>query len=241
VGQGTAADTLARMRRIGLLGGMAWPSTEVYHRLLNQEVNRRLGGNHSARLVLWEDDFEHVAALQRAGRWDDAGDQLAAGAKSLVAAGAELIAICANTMHLVADQVRAAVDVPLVHLIEVVADAAQEAGLRRLGLLATDYTMTSSLYPDVCTPRGIDVLVPGPEDRAAVHASIYDELTRGVVTAHARAVAYEAALRLVEDGADAIVLGCTELALVLAPGDLAVPVIDTTALHCRALVDAALA
>jgi aspartate racemase len=229
------------MRRIGLIGGLAWPSTEVYHRLLNEEVNRRLGGNHSARLVLWEDDFEHVAALQRAGRWEEAGDLLAAGAKSLEAAGAELLAICANTMHLVADQVRAAVDIPLVHLIEVVADAAQEAGLRRLGLLATDYTMTSPLYPDVCTPRGIEVIVPGEEDRAAVHASIYDELTRGIVSARSRAVAYEAAVRLVEDGADAVVLGCTELALVLAPGDLAVPVVDTTALHCRALVDAALA
>ena len=132
-------------------------------------------------------------------------------------------------------------DVPLVHLIEVVADAAQEAGLRRLGLLATGYTMTSSLYPDVCTPRGIEVIVPGEEDRAAVHASIYDELTRGIVSARSRAIAYEAAVRLVEDGADAVVLGCTELALVLGPGDLEVPVVDTTALHCRALVDAALA
>jgi aspartate racemase len=229
------------MRRIGLIGGLAWPSTEVYHRLLNEEVNRRLGGNHSARIVLWEDDFEHVAALQRAGRWEEAGDLLAAGAKALEAAGAELLAICANTMHLVADQVRAAVDIPLVHLIEVVADAAQDAGLKRLGLLATGYTMTSPLYPDVCTPRGIDVLVPGEEDRAAVHAAIYDELTRGIVSATSKAVVYEAALRLVEDGADAVVLGCTELALVLGPGDLAVPVVDTTALHCRALVDAALA
>jgi aspartate racemase len=229
------------MRRIGLIGGLAWPSTEVYHRVLNQDVNRRLGGNHSARLVLWSDDFEHVAALQRAGRWDEAGDLLAGGARALEAAGAELLAICANTMHLVADQVRAAVDIPLVHLIEVVADSAQDAGLKRLGLLATDFTMTSSLYPDVCAPRGIEVIVPGAEDRAAVHASIYDELTRGIVTAHAKAVSYEAALRLLEDGADAIVLGCTELALVLGPGDLPVPVVDTTALHCRALVDAALA
>ena len=227
------------MRRIGLIGGLAWPSTEVYHRLLNEEVNRRLGGNHSARLVLWEDDFEHVAALQRAGRWTEAGDLLAAG--RLERLGAELLAICANTMHLVADQVRAAVDIPLVHLIEVVADAAQEAGLKRLGLLATDYTMTSPLYPDVCTPRGIEVIVPGEEDRAAVHASIYDELTRGIVSARSKAISYEAAVRLVEDGADAIVLGCTELALVLGPGDLAVPVVDTTALHCRALVDTALA
>ncbi len=229
------------MRRIGLIGGLAWPSTEIYHRVLNEDVNRRLGGNHSARLAIWSEDFEHVAALQRAGSWDEAGELLAGGARALEAAGAELLAICANTMHLVAAQVRAAVDIPLVHLIEVVADSAEEAGLKHLGLLATEYTMTSSLYPDVCGPRGIDVLVPGEEDRAAVHASIYDELTRGIVSARSRATAYEAAVRLVDDGADAIVLGCTELALVLHPGDLPVPVIDTTALHCRALVDAALA
>ncbi len=228
------------MRRIGLIGGLAWPSTEIYHRVLNEDVNRRLGGNHSARLALWSEDFEHVAALQRDGRWDEAGELLAGGARALEAAGADLLAICANTMHLVADQVRAAVSIPLVHLIEVVADAAQEAGLKRLGLLATGYTMTSSLYPDVCGPRGIEVLVPGEEDRTAVHACIYDELTRGIVSARSRATSYEAATRLVEDGADAIVLGCTELALVLGPGDLPVPVIDTTALHCRALVDAAL-
>lgn len=229
------------MRRIGLIGGLAWPSTEVYHRLLNQDVARRLGGNHSARLVLWAEDFEHVAALQRAGAWQEAGDLLADGARALERAGAELLAICANTMHLVADRVRAAVDIPLVHLVEVVADAATKGGLQRLGLLGTAYTMTSSLYPDVCGPRGVEILVPGEEDRAAVHESIYSELTRGLVTAQARATAYEAAVRLVADGADGVVLGCTELALVLAPGDLDVPVLDTAALHCRAIVDAALA
>jgi len=229
------------MRRIGLIGGLAWPSTEVYHRLLNQDVQRRLGGNHSARLALWAEDFEHVAALQRDARWDEAGALLAGGAQALQAAGAELLAICANTMHLVAEQVRAAVDIPLVHLVEVVADSAEQAGLKRLGLLGTAYTMTSQLYPQVCGPRGIEVLVPGEPDRVALHASIYDELTRGIVSPRARATTYEAAVRLVQDGADAVVLGCTELALVLAPGDLDVPVIDTTALHCRALVDAALA
>jgi len=229
------------MRRIGLIGGLAWPSTEVYHRLLNEEVGRRLGGNHSARLVLWADDFEHVAALQRAERWDEAGALMAGGARALERAGAELLAICANTMHLVADDVRAAVDIPLVHLIEVVADSAAGAGLQRLGLLGTQYTMTSDLYPDVCGPRGLDLIVPDADDQAAVHEVIYAELTRGVVSARARATAYDAATRLVDAGADAVVLGCTELALVLAPGDLAVPVVDTTALHCRAIIDAALA
>ena len=229
------------MRRIGLIGGLGWPSTEVYHRLINQDVGRRLGGNHSARLVVWSEDFERIAALQRAGAWDEAGTVLAEGARALERAGAELVAIGANTMHLVAGQVLDAVSIPLVHLIEVVADAAEEGGLKRLGLLGTSYTMTSSLYPDVSGPRGLEVLVPGAEDRDALHHSIYAELTRGLVTANARSVAFEAATRLVADGADAVVLGCTELALVLHPGDLPVPVLDGTALHSRAIVDAALA
>jgi aspartate racemase len=229
------------MRRIGLIGGLAWPSTEVYHRLINQDVGRRLGGNHSARMMVWSEDFERIAALQRAGAWREAGIILADGARSLERAGADFLAIGANTMHLVADQVRDAVNIPLVHLIEVVADAAADSGLKRLGLLGTSYTMTSSLYPDVCGPRGMQVLVPGEEDREALQHSIFAELTRGLVTAAARSVAYEAAVRLVADGADSVVLGCTELALVLSPGDLPVPVLDGTALHCRAIVDAALA
>jgi aspartate racemase len=227
------------VRRIGLIGGLGWPSTEIYHRLINQDVGTRLGGNHCARLVMWSEDFELVAALQRAGDWDQAGAVMAQGARALQLAGADLLAICANTMHLVADRVRDEVDLPLVHLIEVVADAAVAGGLTRLGLLGTSYTMTSSLYPDVCGPRGLQVLVPGALDREAVHESIYAELTRGVVSARSRAVAFEAASRLVDDGADAVVLGCTELALVLHPGDLPVPVLDGTALHCRAIVDAA--
>jgi len=229
------------MRRIGLIGGLAWPSTQVYHRLINEDVGRRLGGNHSARLMIWSEDFEPIAALQRAGDWDAAGAVLADGARALVRAGADLVAIGANTMHLVADQVRQAVDVPLVHLIEVVADAAGAAGLRRPGLLGTSYTMTSRLYPDVCEPRGLQVLVPGEADRDALHETIYAELTRGLVTARARSVAFEAATRLVADGADSVILACTELALVLHPGDLPVPVLDGTALHARAIVDAALA
>ena len=228
------------MKRIGLIGGLGWPSTEIYHRLINEDVGRRLGGSHSARLVIWSEDFEHIAALQRAGHWAEAGRILAGGAQALERAGADLIAITANTMHLVADDVRAAVDVPLVHLIEVAADAASAAGLHTLGLLGTRYTMASRLYPDVCEPRGVSVVVPDEVDQASVHALIYDELTHGRVPVAARYEMADVAERLVEAGADGVVLGCSELGLVLAPGSLSVPVLDATALHARAIVDAAL-
>ena len=232
---------MERMRRIGLIGGLAWPSTEIYHRLINEDVARRLGGSHSARLVIWSEDFERIAALQRAGAWAESGAILADGARALERAGADLVAITANTMHLVADDVRAAVGIPLVHLIEVVVDAAVDAGLHRLGLLGTSYTMTSSVYPDVCGPRGLEVLIPDEADRDDVHHAIYSDLTRGTATPTSKYAVRSAADRLVAAGADAVVLGCSELGLVLAPGDLPVPVLDSTALHCRALVDAALA
>jgi aspartate racemase len=228
------------VRRVGLIGGLAWPSTEVYHRLVNEDVARRLGGNHSARLLLWAEDFAPVAEMQRDGDWDGAGEVMAEGARALAAGGAELLAICANTMHLVADAVRAAVDLPLVHIVETVAGAADRANLRRLGLLGTAYTMTSRLYPDALEPRGVDLLVPLEADRDLLQDVIYTELTRGVITERGRAVVGQAADRLVQDGADGVVLGCTELSLVLADGDLPVPVLDSAALHCRAIVDAAL-
>ncbi len=229
------------MRRIGLIGGLAWPSTEIYHRLINEDVGRRLGGSHSARLVIWSEDFEHIAALQRAGDWARAGKELAAGAQALERAGAELVAITANTMHLVASDVRAAVGIPLVHLMEVAADAAASAGLRTLGLLGTRYTMTSTLYQDACGPRGIAVVVPDPADQDTVHDLIYDDLTLGRVPPSGKYAVAEVSDRLIEAGADAVVLGCSELGLVLAPGQLSVPVLDATALHARAIVDAALA
>ncbi len=232
---------MERMRRIGLIGGLSWPSTEIYHRLLNEDVGRRLGGNHSARTVIWSEDFERIAALQRAGAWAEAGAILAEGARALERAGADLVAITANTMHLVADDVRAAIDVPFVHLIEVLAGSAVDAGLSRLGLLGTAYTMTSSVYPEVCGPLGLEVLVPDEADRDVVHAAIYDDLTKGTATPASRYAVRAAADRLVDIGADCVVLGCSELGLVLAPGDLHVPVLDSTALHCRALVDASLA
>jgi aspartate racemase len=229
------------MQRIGLIGGLAWPSTEIYHRLINEDVGRRLGGSHSARLVIWSEDFEQIAALQRAGDWAQAGKILAGGAQALEQAGADLIAITANTMHLVAGDVRAAVSIPLVHLMEVAASAAHGAGLGRLGLLGTRYTMASTLYQDACGPLGIEVVVPDEADQAVVHDMIYDELTHGRVPPAAKYDAADVAERLAGQGADGVVLGCSELGLVLGPGSVSVPVLDATALHARAIVDAALA
>ena len=231
------------MRTIGLIGGLSWVSAEHYHHLINDAVQTELGGNHSARLVVWSQDFEVIAALQREGSWHEAGDELARGARALVAAGADVVAIGANTMHLVADQVAAAAaPVPLLHIVDVVRDAAIACGAHRVGLLGTSYTMESpTLYPPRLAAAGIEVLVPEADERAVIQRITYEELTRGVVSDRGRAALTDAATAMIARGADAIVLGCTEHGLVLGDGDLEVPVLDSTILHAAALVAFALA
>jgi aspartate racemase len=228
------------MRTIGLVGGMSWESTAVYYRLLNEGARDRLGGLHSAPLVLASVDFAEVADLQRAGRWDDAGALLAAAAKSVVAAGAELLAICTNTMHLVADRVAGAVDVPLVNLVDVTAQECLRRGARTVGLLGTAYTMEAPFYRDRLRSCGLDVLVPADEDRAIVHRVIFDELCRGVVDETSRAAYGAVVERLARRGAAAVVLGCTEIRLLLDAASSDVPLVDTTEVHCAALLDHAL-
>jgi aspartate racemase len=233
---------MRRMRTIGLLGGMSWVSTEHYYRLINEAVGQELGTEHCAHMVLWQRDFAELAALQRAGRWDDAGEFLAAGARALVAAGADLLAICANTMHLVADAVEAAAPgVQLVHVVDVVRDACLAAGATQVALLGTRYTMESAeLYPPRLAAAGIEMMVPDLDARIAIHRHTYEELTRGVITDEARETFRAACDVLVAAGADAVVLACTEHGLVLQQGDLDVPVLDSTLLHVRAVVDASL-
>jgi aspartate racemase len=236
------------MKTIGLIGGMSWVSTAHYYRHINQSVATQLGGDHCARMVVWQEDFDLITALQRAGDWDGAGAILASGAVSLVAAGAEVVAICANTMHLVADVVRSAIDpVPLVHIVENVRDECVRRGISRIGLVGTAYTMESpALFPPVLGAAGIDVLVPDADDRAAIQAHTFDELIRDVVTDKARSRFASAADAMVHRGAQCIVLACTEHSLVLSEGDvldanaIAVPMIDTAALHADAIVRAAL-
>jgi aspartate racemase len=230
------------MRRIGLLGGMSWESSAEYYRLVNEAVRDRLGGLHSADCLLRSVDFADVEALQREGDWDRAGALLAREARDLVAAGAELIALCTNTMHKVAGAVTEAVDVPLVHIADTTAAAVREAGLRRVGLLATAYTMEQDFYVGrLREAHGLEVLVPGDADRALVHRVIYDELCLGRVLDDSREEYRRVMRDLAGRGAEGILLGCTEIDLLVGPADAPVPVFDTTRLHAERIVDLALA
>jgi aspartate racemase len=230
------------MKTIGLLGGMSWVSTTHYYRTINIEIGRRLGGHRSASLVLWQTDFARITALQEQGRWDDAGTILAGGARALVGAGADLVAICANTMHLVAEPVAAAArPARLVSIVDAVLDACLDRGVTRLGLLGTAYTMESpNLFPRPLAEANIEVLVPDAALRDLVQRHTFDELIHDVVTDAARETFQRAAADFVARGADAVVLACTEHGLVLRDGDLPVPVLDSSELHIAALVDAAL-
>ena len=228
------------MRTIGLLGGMSWESSSLYYRLLNEAVRERLGGTHSARCVLLSVDFAEIAQLQAAGDWTRAGELLAADARSLQAAGAELLVLCTNTMHTVADVVTAGLDIPFLHIGDSTAEAITAAGLTRVGLLGTRYTMEQPFLVDRLAAAGLEVLVPGRDDRDFVHRVIYEELVQGVVRDDSRRAYQEVIDRLVARGAQGVVLGCTEIELLIGPDDAAVPVFPTTALHVAAAVRAAL-
>jgi len=228
------------MKRIGLLGGMSWESTALYYRLLNEGVAARLGGLHSADCVLVSVDFAAIAELQAAGRWDEAGRVLADEARRLEAAGAEVLLVCSNTMHKVAAQVEAAVDIPLLHIADTTAAAAEGAGLSRVALLATAYTMEQSFLRDRLTAHGLEVVVPDAAGRALVHRVIYEELCRGVVDDTSRRRVSGVIAGLVADGADGVILGCTEIELLIGPDDSPVPVLPTTRIHATAALDVAL-
>ena len=229
------------MKRIGLLGGMSWESSAVYYRLVNEMVRERLGGLSSADCLLRSIDFAPMETLQRGGRWDEAGAALADEARALAAAGAEVIVLCTNTMHKVAEAVADAVDVPFVHIGDATAAAVRAEGLGTVGLLATAYTMEQDFYVGRLRDRhGLEVLVPDEDDRRVVHAVIYDELCVGVVRPESREEYRRIMAALVARGAEGILLGCTEIDLLVRPEDAGVPVFDTTALHARAAVDLAL-
>lgn len=229
------------MRTIGLIGGMSWESSSHYYRLLNEEVKRRLGGLHSARCVLASVDFAEVEPLQRAGRWDELGAMLNRAALDLERAGAELLLVCANTMHKVADDVTRGVRIPLLHVVDVTAERVKAAGLRRVGLLGTRYVMEEAFYRERLASHGLEVTVPGPEDRAEVNRVIFEELVLGRLEAASKA-RYLAIMRsLLSSGAEGVVLGCTEIGLLVQQPDLPAPMFDTTALHALAAVDRALA
>ncbi|WP_030395483.1 MULTISPECIES: aspartate/glutamate racemase family protein [Kitasatospora] len=228
------------MKTIGLLGGMSWESTATYYRLLNELTRDRLGGLHSAKCVLYSVDFAEIERLQAAGEWEAAGRLLADAARAVEAAGAELLLICTNTMHKVADQVAGAVSVPLLHLADATAAAVLAAGVTRVGLLGTAFTMEQDFYRDRLAAHGLDVLVPDPAGRALVHRVIYEELCLGVVREESRAEYRRVIAELVAEGAQGVILGCTEIELLVGHGDSAVPVFPTTRIHAEAAVTAAL-
>ncbi|MFJ4223553.1 aspartate/glutamate racemase family protein [Microbacterium sp. NPDC089695] len=231
----------ARMKTIGVLGGMSWESSLEWYRLANERVHEKLGGYHSARIMLDSVDFAEVEAMQARGDWDAAGTLLAARARALEAAGAELLVLCTNTMHLVADRIEDAVGIPFLHIADVAAQAVSAAGLTKVGLLGTAFTMEQPFYRERLATHGIDAVVPDAADRALVHEVIYDELVHGKIREESRQRYAEVIGRLVEQGAEGVILGCTEIELLVSAADSPVAVFPTTALHVEVAVDRALA
>lgn len=222
--------------RLGLLGGMSWQSTAVYYRILNELVAERMGGHASAPVTIHSVDFAEIEAAQRAGDWPSQAAILNDAARKLEAAGAGVIALATNTLHLVADRITAGLSVPFLDLIEVVGEAAAAAGYGTVGLLGTAYTMSAELYPSRLARYGVEVIVPDSDDQQRVHEIIYTELVRGSFSPSAKREYLEIIERLAERGAEAVVLGCTEIGLLLTDGEAVVPLLDTTKLHCDALV-----
>jgi aspartate racemase len=229
------------MKTIGLIGGMSWVSTAEYYRLANEVVAERLGGLHSAKILMESVDFAEIESLKLAGRWAEIGECLAAAAVRLEAAGAELIVLCTNTMHHVAASIEPALTVPFVHIADTTATAVRAAGLTRVGLLGTAFTMEQGFYRDRVASHGLEVLVPEADDRQRLSEIIYDELCVGVVRDDSRAFYLAAIDRLTAAGAEGIILGCTEIELLVDQSHLDVPAFPTTLLHVRAAVDLALA
>jgi aspartate racemase len=229
------------MKTLGLIGGMSWESTALYYQLLNRMAREALGGQHSAKLALWSVDFAPIAAMQSAGLWDEATAVMIDAARRVEGAGAEALLICANTMHRMADEVAAAVAIPLIHVADAAGRAIKAAGVRQPLLLATRYTMEQPFYRDRLRRAGVETVIPAEPDRGKLQGIIFDELVQGrfkLASKEALVAMSESAVRA---GADGVILGCTELGLLLKPEDLPAPMFDTTEIHARAAMDFALA
>jgi aspartate racemase len=228
------------VKTIGLIGGMSWQSSKLYYERINQLVVDRLGGLHSAKLVVVSLDFAPIAEMQAQARWEEAGQELASAARALEAAGADVLAIGANTMHKVAGQVRSAVGIPLLHIGDALASALRADARSRPLLLGTRYTMEDDFLRDHLADKGIGVVIPAKPDRDALHAIIYDELVKGLVTNASRARVRAMIAASGEKEADAVIFGCTEIGMLFPPSDAGLPGYDTLEIHARALVDFAL-
>ncbi|WP_354295801.1 aspartate/glutamate racemase family protein [Sphingomonas sp. 1185] len=230
------------MRTIGLIGGMSWESSAEYYRLVNQGVRDRLGPTASASCLLWSFNFAEIEALQHKGDWASLTARMTEAAQKLEAAGADFLVICTNTMHRTAPAIEAAVRIPVLHIADPTAERIKAAGFRSVGLLGTAFTMEQDFYKGRLTDRhGLNVIIPDAADRAAVHRVIYEELVAGQVLAPSRETYRAIIRRMVEQGAEAIILGCTEIMLLIGADDSPVPVFDTTALHAHAAIERALA
>ena len=230
------------MKTIGLLGGMSWESTSIYYRLLNKGIQRRLGGLHSAKIAMISVDFAEIEHLQHAGDWDAAAVTLAEAAKKIECAGADLLLICTNTMHKVAPEIEAGITIPLLHLADATGQKIQAEGIQRVGLLGTRFTMEQNFYKQRLIDNfDIDVLIPEPREIDLVHAVIYDELCQGQINDASRDSYVKLIRNLGERGAEAVILGCTEIALLVQQEHSGMPLFDTTRIHCEEAVSLALA
>jgi len=226
---------------IGLIGGMSWESTVPYYRIVNETVKQRLGGLHSARVVLYSVDFDEIERLQHSDQWTVAGERLAYVARAVERAGAECVVLCTNTMHKVAPQIEAAVRIPLLHIADATAAEIKSAKVSTVGLLGTRFTMEQDFYKDrLQRDHGLRVVIPNADDRAIVHRVIYEELCLGNVVDASRGEYRRVMDDLVRQGAQAIILGCTEITLLVQPFDSAVPLFDTTSIHARKAAEWAL-
>ena len=228
------------MKTIGLIGGMSWESTVPYYRIINEKVKEKLGGLHSARIVLYSVEFSEIEECQATGQWDRSAEILGDAAKKLETAGADFIVICTNTMHKVADQIQGGISVPVVHIADATADALEAAGIRRVALLGTKYTMTQDFYKSRLMARGFDVLIPEGADVERVNDVIYNELCVGEIREESRALFGGIISKLKNRGAEAVILGCTEIGLLVKQESSVLPVFDTTEIHAVRAAELAL-
>lgn len=230
------------MKTIGLLGGMSWQSTVEYYRIINEETARRLGGLHSAKLIMSSIDFAEMEELQHTGRWTEAGELLAGQARGLKSAGADFLLICANTMHKVAGAVESGAGLPVLHIADATAGEVKKAGIKKIGLLGTRYTMEEEFYRvRLAEKHGLEVMIPPADDRLMVNRVIYDELCQGIIRPESKADYLRVIQNMAGDGAEGIILGCTEIELLVTPADFPLPLFPTTRIHAEAAVDLALA
>ncbi|WP_068963326.1 aspartate/glutamate racemase family protein [Desulfosporosinus sp. BG] len=228
------------MKTIGLIGGMSWESSSEYYRIINEEVKQRLGGLHSAKCILYSVDFEEIENCQRNGEWEEAAKILTDAARSLELAGADFIVICTNTMHKVANEIQSGIQILLLHIADVTAQQVLLSGIKSIGLLGTRYTMEQDFYKSILETQGIKVLVPKETDKVIVNTVIYNELCLGKIVDESRARYKRIIQDLIGQGANGIILGCTEIGLLVKPEDLPVPLFDTTLLHAKEAVNLAL-